>query len=214
MAGWREFRWRVVRFGAGENVSFVWAWIYAGILLFALLQIYSKNYTAVFLAALFGGEIFAGVSVRLLARVANRPSFPAYSVERTTEGRDIEALRFRIGEALSDIKWYLTQRVGSENFEEFVRRPLVEHESLLPEEVPKSYGAMVQAITTDLLDRALGHPRPWSPVRDALRGLRRSFSQDSPTKAARLALSNLYVNSGSAYRRAAASAEPELSPPR
>ncbi len=202
----REFKWMAVRFSTGDH-AFLQGWFFIGFFLFVGIQTLTQNYVDSIVLGVLGGEVGCGMLLNILWHYARRPSFPAYSVGRVTAAGNVDSLRDRLEAAFRDINWYVCDRVGSENFEEFIRRVLNESDALPQEDLPRTYTAMTQAITRDLSDLAMGQPRPWSSVNNRLRELREAFTDRYTAKAARAALSAIYIRCSPSYRKAAAVAK-------
>jgi hypothetical protein len=212
MDRWTYLKWSAVRVWALGGLSFGRVWILSSVLLFVLFVRLSLDYLYGVIAAAIIGELVSGFLNVGMTVAARRPSFPAYTAKRILDAKNLPALKSRLEEAFDHIKRYLVERLGNDGFREFVLRPLAEEESLSSSELPKTYTAMTQAFTKDIVDRANGDHQPWKSVSSGIRALGESFDRPTPDKAIRASLSRLYLRASPAYRREAASAKSEDSP--
>ncbi len=207
MTFWGDVKWRAARVGAGRDSSLALLWMYSAVLLYAAFARLTGEYLYTFMFAVVVGEVFSVLVVNRLERAAKRPSFPAYTIGRITDAGDLSTLISRLEQAREHLKWYLRNRVGPDDFEDFILRSLAEEERFPASELPKTYNAMTQAIKRDLVDRAVGDGPPWRSIDREVRGLRRSLDGPDPDMAVRSALARLYMRARPLYRQRAASAK-------
>ena len=197
-ARWEEFKWRVSKLGWDFRGTFILGWFYLGALLYAVLFPRLGPVGAVTPAILIG-EIGAGLFSAVLARLAARVRFAAYTVERVRLAATFKAFGSRVEDLPRYMISYLKNSVP--DGEAFLLSALQGSSVLALDETPKTSADISRVITLDLVDKASREAFPWPAVEPFLQALAAVFVGPKVSSPLRDALRDQYLKAGPGYRK-------------